>query len=148
MQIKAPKDFWAGLMFVGFGLGFALVARNYPMGTAVKMGPAYFPTILGVLLAILGLILVLRSFAIGGDKVPRLYFRPLIVLVTALALFGFMLRPVGLIAAVLTLVAVSTFAGTKPKVKTVLLLAVFLAAFSALVFHYGLGLPLKLWPWE
>jgi len=60
MKIKNAKDFWAGAMFVAFGLGFAIVARNYPMGSGVRMGPAYFPTVLGLLLAVLGLaILVL-----------------------------------------------------------------------------------------
>lgn len=148
MHIKAPKDFWAGLMFVGFGLGFAVVAQNYPMGSAFKMGPAYFPTILGGLLGFLGLVLVVRSLVLSGAKVPTLHFRPLIILMVALVLFGLMLRPIGLIAAVLTLVVVSSFAGGLPKIKSVVPLALFLAVFAVLVFHYGLGLPFKLWPWE
>jgi hypothetical protein len=63
MKVRNGKDFWAGLMFLGFGLGFAIVAQNYPMGSAVRMGPAYFPTALGGLLAILGGIVFIRSFA-------------------------------------------------------------------------------------
>lgn len=62
MKIRNQKDFWAGLMFLAFGLAFALVALNYQMGTAVRMGPAYFPTVLGGLMAVLGLIVFLRSF--------------------------------------------------------------------------------------
>lgn len=62
MQIKNGKDFWAGLMYLGFGLGFAIVSQNYNMGTAVRMGPAYFPTMLGGLLAILGAVILARSF--------------------------------------------------------------------------------------
>ena len=148
MRITAPKDFWAGVMFVAFGVGFAWTAQNYPMGTAVRMGPAYFPTILGVLLAILGLMLVFRGFALKGDAVPSFHFRPLIVLIVALVLFGVMLRPIGLISAILTLVVVSMLAGGRVQIKVVLPLAIFLAVFSVLVFHYGLGLPFKLWPWE
>ncbi|HKY02508.1 MAG TPA: tripartite tricarboxylate transporter TctB family protein [Burkholderiales bacterium] len=148
MRITAPKDFWAGVMFVAIGVGFAWVAQNYPMGTAVRMGPAYFPTILGVLLAILGLMLVFRGFVLTGDAVPTFHFRPLIVMIVSLILFGVMLRPVGLIASILTLVVISMLAGGRPQIKAILPLSVFLAVFSVLVFHYGLGLPFKLWPWE
>lgn len=62
MQIKNGKDFWAGVMFMGIGLGFMIVARNYPMGTAVRMGPSYFPTVLGGILVVLGAIIFLRAF--------------------------------------------------------------------------------------
>ena len=62
MKIRNQKDFWAGVMFLAFGLAFAIVARNYQMGTAVRMGPAYFPAVLGGLMAVLGLIVLLRSF--------------------------------------------------------------------------------------
>jgi len=63
MQIKNEKDFWAGIMFMGFGLAAVIIASlNYQMGTAVRMGPAYFPTVLGGLLAVLGFIVFLRAF--------------------------------------------------------------------------------------
>ncbi|OGA96635.1 MAG: hypothetical protein A3G27_20610 [Betaproteobacteria bacterium RIFCSPLOWO2_12_FULL_66_14] len=62
MRITNGKDFWAGLMFMGFGLAFMFVSRNYPMGSALRMGPAYFPTVLGGLMAVLGAIIFLRSF--------------------------------------------------------------------------------------
>ena len=62
MKITNGKDFWAGLMFIAFGLGFMIVATNYAMGTAVRMGPAYFPTVLGGMLAVLGAVIFLRSF--------------------------------------------------------------------------------------
>ena len=68
MKIKAPRDFWAGLMFIAFGLGFLIVSQNYSMGTAVRMGPAYFPTILGGLLAFLGLIVLGQSFTVSGSR--------------------------------------------------------------------------------
>lgn len=68
MQIKNGKDFWAGLMFMGIGLGFMIVSRNYPMGTAVRMGPSYFPTVLGGILVALGAIIFLRAFI---SKIPH-----------------------------------------------------------------------------
>jgi hypothetical protein len=62
MRITNGKDFWAGLMFIGFGMSFMLISRNYPMGSALRMGPAYFPTVLGGLMAVLGAIVLIRSF--------------------------------------------------------------------------------------
>ena len=71
MQIKNGKDFWAGLMFMGFGLGFTLVAQNYPMGSAVRMGPAYFPTVLGGMLAVLGGMVFLAGCQPGRKAPPQ-----------------------------------------------------------------------------
>jgi hypothetical protein len=88
MQIKNGKDFWAGLMFMGFGLGFILVALNYPMGSAVHMGPAYFPTLLGGLLVVLGLAIFLHSFVSKIENPFKVFtFRPLL-LIAALAVGG------------------------------------------------------------
>ena len=78
MRIKSPRDFWAGLMFIGFGL-FACIwaVTNYQMGSAVRMGPAYFPAVLGGLLALLGLIVLIESLAITGPPVAKINLRPL-----------------------------------------------------------------------
>src|ERR1041384_2385933 len=81
MRIKAPKDFWAGVMFIGVGVFFLAWAMvHYQMGTAVRMGPAYFPTVLGGLLAFLGLLVLLQSLAVEGPTVPKFAFRPLILI--------------------------------------------------------------------
>jgi putative tricarboxylic transport membrane protein len=80
MKIKSPKDFWAGLMFIGFGLFFAVWAlMNYQMGTAVRMGPAYFPAVLGGLLTFLGILVFIESFAMEGPAVPVIRLRPLVL---------------------------------------------------------------------
>lgn len=146
MRIKAPKDFWAGLMFIGFGLGFVLVGQNYEMGTAVRMGPAYFPTVLGALLTFLGLIVFGQSFTVSGSPLPRFAFRPLIVVLIAIALFGVMIRSVGLVPATVTLVVVSSLGNYEFRTKEVLVMAIGLALFAVGVFYYGLGLSFKLWP--
>ena len=148
MRIKAPKDFWAGLMFIAFGLGFVIVARDYSMGTAIRMGPAYFPTILGSILAFLGLVLAGGSLTTEGEAVPKMYARPLLVVLVALVLFGFLLRPAGLVVAAIALIVTSMLAAGPLKPKHAVPLALGLTAFSVLVFHYGLGLPFKIWPWE
>jgi hypothetical protein len=148
MKIKAPRDFWAGLMFIGFGLAFALIAQNYQMGTSVRMGPAYFPTVLGGILAVIGLAILIESFALEGPKVPRFYFKPLILLVLAIVLFGILLKPLGLVLASAVLIAVGAFGGVDFRWKEVVILCVVLAIFSVLVFVKGLGLPIPVWPGE
>jgi hypothetical protein len=146
MMIKAPKDFWAGLMFFVFGLAFMLVARNYNMGTAVRMGPAYFPVVLGGILAVLGLIIFAKSFFTAGEQVAKLYFRPLLLVLGAVIVFALLLKPLGLVAAVFALTGISALGGYEFKAKEVVILAVVLAAFAVGVFFYGLGLPFNLWP--
>ena len=147
MKIKSPKDFWAGLMFIGFGL-FAAVwaAMHYQMGTAVRMGPAYFPVLLGGLLAFLGLVVLLTSFAMTGPKVPAFSFRPLILISLACVLYGYLMKPLGLVGATAALVFVSAFGGHEFKWKEVTILYVILIVFSILVFVKGLTLPFPLWP--
>ena len=146
MKIKSPKDFWAGLMFSGFGLFFLIVARNYRMGTATSMGPAYFPTVLGGLMAVLGGIIFFHSFAGRGEKVSAISFRPLFFITLALLGFGYLLKPIGLVIALALLVVVSAFAGHEFKLKEGLILSAALILFSVLVFVKGLGLPFPLWP--
>ena len=147
MQIKSPKDFWAGLMFMASGLFFAFWAiKFYQMGTAVRMGPAYFPTVLGGLLAVLGLIIFLGSFAMEGPKVPAFALRPLILISVACVLYGYLMKPLGLVGATAALVFVSAAGGHEFKWREVIILYVILMIFSWAVFVKGLTLPFPMWP--
>lgn len=148
MRIKGPREFWAGLMFIGFGLGFALIGQNYQMGTAVRMGPAYFPTILGGLLAVLGAAIVVDGLVEEGPKVPRFYFKPLILILLGIVLFGILLKPLGLVLCAAILVGIGALGGFDFRWKEVVILYVVLAIFSVLVFVKALGLPIPVWPGE
>jgi putative tricarboxylic transport membrane protein len=147
MVIKSPKDFWAGVMFIAFGGGMAAIAlKSYQMGTAVRMGPAYFPTVLGGILAALGLILLVRSFALKGAQIPALHFRPLLFLLVACLAFAYALKPLGLIGGILLLVFISAYGGHEFRWKEVAILYVVLIIFSVLVFVKGLTLPFPICP--
>lgn len=146
MEIKSPKDFWSGLMFVAFGLFFMVVARNYRMGTATSMGPGYFPTMLGGLMALLGGVIFFQSFVVRGQPVAAMSFRPLFFIVLSLLLFGYLIEPIGTVFALALLIILSALAGHEFKLKEVLILSIALILFSALVFVKGLGLPFPLWP--
>lgn len=146
MKIKSPKDFWAGLMFIAFGLFFLVVARNYQMGSAVRMGPAYFPTVLGGIMAVLGGIVFFQSLVLEGAKMPKFSFKPIFFISLSLILFGYLLKPLGFILSLVILTFVSAFGGHEYKTKEVAILTVVLIIFSVLVFVKGLTLPFPLWP--
>ena len=147
MRITSPRNFWAGLMFFAFGLFFAIWAvTNYQMGTAVRMGPAYFPTVLGGMLAFLGLVVLLMSVTVRGPRVDTFHFRPLVFILGANLAYGYAMKPLGLVLATAVLVFLAAFGGHEFKWKEVTLLYVFLIVFSVLVFVKGLTLPFPLWP--
>jgi hypothetical protein len=200
MRITNGKDFWAGLMFVAFGLAFMWKAQDYAMGTSVRMGPAYFPTMLGGLLAVLGAVVLFRAFVTKVENPLRVFpfklwrvavglvlgvlayytqpvqnanlvweiahsllsglavglifagfgERSLWVILFSVVIFGYVLKPLGLVAATILLVVVSAWGGHEFKWKEVAILSVALAIFSVLSFVKGLGLPMNIWPgiWE
>jgi len=146
MKIKSPKDFWAGLMFIGFGLFFMIGARDYQLGSAARMGPAYFPTMLGGVMAVIGAVVFFQSLVVKGDKVASIPYRLLFGITLSLLLFGYLLKTLGLVLALAVLVVVSAFAGHEFRLKEALLLSVALIVLSVLVFVKALGQPFPLWP--
>ncbi|WP_019142525.1 tripartite tricarboxylate transporter TctB family protein [Noviherbaspirillum massiliense] len=142
--IRNPKDFWSGVIFIAFALVAIFVGRDYSMGSAARMGPAYFPTILGGLLGIIGAVSVIRSFVLQGEPVEKLVFKNIALVTLSVVLFGFLLRGAGLFLSVIVLVMVSGFASSRFKVLPFLAVAVFMAVFSVLVFVKGLSLPMPM----
>jgi putative tricarboxylic transport membrane protein len=142
--IRNPKDFWAGVIYIGIGLVALYVAQDYDMGTAVNMGPGYFPKVLGALLALIGLIALARGLLRPGEAIGRLAWREALIVLGATALFGLLVRGAGLAISLLVLVLISAYASRQFRLRSSLLLAVGLAVFSVLVFLKGLGIPLPL----
>jgi hypothetical protein len=149
LKIKSEKDFWSGVMFTVVGVGFALGATNYSMGTGARPGPGYFPLILSVILAILGAVLLFKSLTIeteGGDPIGHIAWRPLLVIVAAITIFGAILPRLGLFISVPILIIIVSFAGDEFKWRGVIITAAALTAFSWLIFVFGLKLTIPLWP--
>jgi len=145
---RNPKDFWTGLLYIFFGASAIIIARDYNMGTAVRMGPAFFPTILGAVLAVIGAIAVIRSFIVPGTPISRFSFKGLGLVTVSVVVFGFLVRGVGLVVALPLFVIISAYASTRFRWRTTLIMAAGLTIFCALVFVKGLGIPLPIvGPW-
>src|SRR6185295_11851788 len=147
-MVRNAKDFWIGLIYIFFGSSAILIARDYSMGSATKMGPAYFPTILGCLLLAIGVISVIRSFLVPGPPVGPFALKGLVLVTASVVAFGLVVRGLGLAIALPLLIIVSAYGSTRFRWRPTLLMAAGLTIFSVFVFLKGLGIPLPIiGPW-
>ncbi len=157
MRIKSQKDFFAGLLYAVIGIGFSWGATNYNIGDGARMGPGYFPLVLGIVLAGIGAIVMFRSLVVetpDGDPIGRWAFKPLIFIIAANFLFGILLGgwpllgipAMGMIIAIIVLTFVAALAGDQFRFIEVLILAILLAALSWFAFVWGLNLQFQVWP--
>jgi hypothetical protein len=138
------KDFLSGLMFIAIGLGAIFIARDYPIGSALRMGPGYFPVALGGILFLMGVYVMVQGLIKKERVAGNWSLRALIVLPTAIVVFGLLVETAGFVPALVALTFISALAGTEFKFVEVLLLAIGLAVGSAALFIYGLGMPYPL----
>ena len=142
------KDFAAGLLYLVVGTAFAIGSRNYNLGSAERMGPAYFPFCLGLLLALIGVVVMAASLRrhAAAEAMPRFDWKPLAWILGSVALFGVLLPRLGLAASLVLLVLVSSRASHEFRWRGALLNAALLLAVCVGAFVWGLGLQLPLWP--
>lgn len=145
-MIRNQKGFYAGLLFMAFGVAALVMAQSYPLGTAARMGPGYFPRLLGILLVALGAVQSLIGFRAKSDERLELHWRPLFILLISVGLFILVAPRLGLVAAGLALVFVSSFASPEFRLRQALVIGAFLGVAAAALFIYGLGVPLPIWP--
>ena len=145
MAIRNPRDFWAGVIYVALAVAVIAIGRNYAAGSAERMGPGYFPTTLGIILAVIGIVSIGRAFLRPGEPVGAFAWRPLVLVLGAVALFGVLLPATGLLIALPCLIIVGALASRRSRLdlKSVVALAG-VVAFCALVFVKGLGVPMPL----
>jgi len=148
LKIKSQEDFWAGLMFIGFGVLAIFVSRDYPMGSAMRMGPGYFPTSIGMIMVALGSIITAMSFRVVGGKVTRFHFRPMIVLSVAFAIFAWGIDHIGFIPSLFIVIFLAAFAGQEFKWKEVVVLCAVMTLGCWALFIKGLELPFPLFWWR
>jgi len=147
MRIRNRRDFWAGAMFVVIGVAFAAFSQAYTLGTPARMGPGFFPTMLGVLLALLGAAIVAASItAVDHKQVETVRWRPLALILLSVLVFAIALPRLGVIASIALLVGISSLAADDFRWKETLVSIVVLVALSWLVFVKGLDLQFPVWP--
>ena len=148
MKIRNQRDFGAGIMYMIIGLFFAIIATQYQMGTAAKMGPGYFPFYLGILMTLLGLLVLVKSFSATAviESIPKFNWRIIIQITGSVVLYGLLLPRLGFLIAVVALVLVSASASKEFTWKGSLINAAFLVAFTYSVFVMGLKLQFPLLP--
>ena len=143
-MIRSPKDFCAGLIYVAIGTVAIYLGRELPMGTAIKMGPAYFPTVLGSILALLGLASLVRAFTQKGEPIPAFAWRPLLMITVATVVFGLLVRGAGFVIAMPIFIIMTAYASVNFRWVPTLIIAAVATLLCALVFIKGLGVPMPL----
>jgi hypothetical protein len=157
VKIKSQKDFFSGVMFSVVGIAFAWGATTYNVGDGARMGPGYFPLMLGVLMTFLGLLIMFNALVVeteGGDRIGKWAWKPICFILGANLAFGVLLGglpsikvpAMGMIAAIYALVIIASLAGERFKLKEVLILATILAVGSYLAFIVLLKLQIPVWP--
>ena len=151
LSIHNRRDFFAGLIFLFFGVLAATLSRDYPMGSAMRMGPGYFPFLLGAFLALLGFAICVRSLALRGhgiesDGIESVDPRALVLVLAAVAAFAATIDGAGIVIAATLVLVIGAAASRESRYREVIALTLLLVALTVGVFVYGLGLPFRLWP--
>jgi hypothetical protein len=144
IELRHKKDFWAGVMLIVIGAASIFIARGYPFGSTMRMGPGYFPSVLGGILVLFGLYVMGAGLRTHEKITVHCSLRALIVLSLSLVAFGVLMTHAGFIPALAVLIFGSAAAGREFKFVEVLLLTVILTMLSVAVFISGLGLPYPL----
>ena len=147
LRIKSSQDFLTGCAFIALGVATVVLAREYSLGTASRMGPGYFPTLLGALLAGIGALVVVKSLASAeGGNIGHLHPWLLLRVLLAVAAFAVLLNPLGLVATAIVAVLLAASAGHEFRLGEALIAAAVLALLSYLLFVWGLNQPIPVWP--
>lgn len=146
--MRLTKDLLAGLMFCGFGAGAAIIAYGYEFGSPARMGSGFFPVVVGVLVAAMGLILVVRAIIWPqvSEPIAHIPFRPFFFISVAIVAFGLLIEDAGLIAALAALIVIARFAGREGSLLELALMVAVLVAVAVAIFVYGLNIRLPLGP--
>jgi hypothetical protein len=157
MRIKSQRDFFAGLMFCIVGASFGIGATTYSIGEGARMGPGYFPLMLGIVLTVLGAFIVFEALVVeteDGEKIGRWAWKPLVFVIGANLAFGVLLGglpsfgvpAMGMVVAIYALTIISSLAGSEFEWKGVLILATILSVGSYVAFIWLLKLQIQVWP--
>lgn len=148
MHIRKTKDFKAGLLFLSFGIAAMVLSTKYQIGTSARMGPGYFPLVLGGVLTVLGLVVLLGSLSKGEGtrKVRSFRVKPVVLVLSSVVAFGLLLQPLGLVLSTMVLIMTASMASDEFRKKEALLNTFALLAIVLIVFVYFLHFQIPVLP--
>jgi hypothetical protein len=145
--IRKPKDFYAGVLFLAFGIAALVLSWAYPLGSASRMGAGYFPRVLAFFLIGGGAILSLSALRSAREQAKIVWrWRPLAIVLFSVCLFSWVMNYLGLIITSLLLVFVASFASPEFRWKEALISGLLLGLAATALFVHGLAIPLPMWP--
>jgi hypothetical protein len=147
-KVKSKQEFWSGVLFLGIGTLALVMSRNYFMGNSVRMGPGYFPTLVGIALSILGAIITLTSLKVEGEEIKAFGWRAIVMVTLGFFLFGWGIDRVGFVLSMGAMIVCSMLAGREFKVREAVIMCVVLISGSVALFIYGLKLPFSIFWWR
>jgi hypothetical protein len=145
VRVKNPQDFGAAAVFVAIGAAGLYFASDLSFGTASRMGPGYFPTLLSAVIVLIGLVLGVKALSIEGPPVERIPLRPIAVIIVCIVGFGVLIERLGVAITAAALVLLASYARPGAQPMESIALAVGLSIFVIGVFVYALGQPLPVW---
>lgn len=146
--LKAPQDFYCGLLYIGVGILGLWIGADYPRGTPVRLGTGVFPAILSWGLVVIGLIVLVQGLMTEGPPIGRIAWRPVILISLAATAFALLIETAGLIVAMVVMMVLARFAGDDHKTKEFTIFAVIMVLMALGIFVWGLEMPLKVFPWS
>ena len=147
-MIKNQKDFWAGILFLAFGLAGGYLAQEYPFGTSTRMGPGYFPTVLSGLLALIGAVCAVRALVGNRVHIETLSLKKTLYVTAPVFVFGLIVKGAGLVPATMLVIVASAMASSRFNLKHAIVISLGMSLFCWAVFSLGLGLPMPAFgPW-
>jgi hypothetical protein len=144
MNHRDTRSIIGGLSMAGIGLFATLYSQQFRLGDLKQMGPGFFPTTIGILLIVFGLLVAIPAFFRQGTPI-KFETKSFVVILVSIVLFGFLLHPLGLPLAAALSSFISTFAGKKP-LKTKILISISIAAITYCIFVLGLAMSIPSWP--
>jgi Tripartite tricarboxylate transporter TctB family len=145
VRVKSPQDIGAAIVFIVIGLAGLYLGKNLTFGTASQMGPGFFPTWLNFLIIAIGVGVGVKALAVEGPPIERFQLRPILFIVAAIVIFGFLIQAVGLALSAVLMTFFAAYARRDVKVTETILLAAGLAVFSVILFIYALGQAVPAW---
>jgi len=145
LKVKSPQNFGAGVLFLLIGAAGIFFGRELDFGSTRNMGPGYFPTVICGLIILIGAVVAFKALSVEGPEMERIHIRPILMLMLAVAAFGFLISQVGVVISSILLVILAAYARRDVNILETIIFALAVSAFVVVIFVFALGQPMPIW---